>query len=51
MIRLCCHDTSRAVAAGCTHLLTEDLQDGQDLDGIRVVNPFRHAPADVLECY
>jgi predicted nucleic acid-binding protein len=33
----------------CTHLLTEDLQDGQDLDGVRVVNPFRHTPEDILE--
>lgn len=29
-----------AHAAACTHLLTEDLQDGQDLDGLAVVNPF-----------
>lgn len=33
-----------AQAAGCRYLLTEDLQDGQDLDGIQVLNPFRHAP-------
>ena len=26
--------------SGCTSLLTEDLSDGQDYDGIRVVNPF-----------
>jgi predicted nucleic acid-binding protein len=25
---------------GCTVLLTEDLQDGRDFDGIRVENPF-----------
>jgi predicted nucleic acid-binding protein len=24
-----------------TYLLTEDLQPGQDLDGLLVVNPFR----------
>jgi len=35
---------SAAQLAGCTTLLTEDLQDGQDLDGVRVVNPFRHDP-------
>jgi predicted nucleic acid-binding protein len=29
-----------ALAAGCTRLLTEDLQDGRDFDGLRVVNPF-----------
>lgn len=30
--------------ARCTHLLTEDLQHGQDLDGVRVVDPFRVSP-------
>lgn len=33
---------------GCGFLLTEDLQDGQELAGVRVVNPFRHSPDDVL---
>jgi len=33
---------SAAQVARCPHLLTEDLQDGQELDGIRVVDPFRH---------
>lgn len=33
-----------AKAAGCDTLLTEDLQHGQDLDGLRVVNPFEEAP-------
>lgn len=32
------------LAAGCGVLLSEDLQDGQVIDGIRVVNPF--APHD-----
>lgn len=27
--------------AGAAMLLTEDLNDGQDYDGVRVVNPFR----------
>ncbi len=31
-----------------THLLTEDLQDGQDLDGLVVLNPFAHSPSDAL---
>jgi predicted nucleic acid-binding protein len=26
---------------GCTEVLSEDLQHGQDFDGVRVVNPFR----------
>lgn len=29
-----------ARAADCVILLTEDLQDGLDIDGLRVVNPF-----------
>jgi len=29
-----------AQQARCTTLLTEDLQDGLELDGLRVVNPF-----------
>jgi predicted nucleic acid-binding protein len=29
-----------AQTADCTHLLTEDLQDGQNLDGLVVMNPF-----------
>jgi len=33
-----------ASIAGATTLLTEDLQDGQDIDGVVVVNPFRHPP-------
>jgi len=37
--------------SGCRFLLTEDLQDGQRLDGIEVVNPFAapaSPPAEVL---
>jgi predicted nucleic acid-binding protein len=29
-----------ALEAGCTTLLTEDLQHGQMIDGLRIVNPF-----------
>ncbi len=36
-----------AHATRCRYLLTEDLQDGQDLDGLLVVNPFRHSPDSV----
>lgn len=32
----------------CRHLLTEDLQDGQSLDGVTVVNPFRHAVESIV---
>jgi predicted nucleic acid-binding protein len=34
-----------AKAAACPSLLSEDFQDGQDLDGLRVLSPFRHPPA------
>lgn len=30
-----------AAVAGCSLVLTEDLNDGQVLDGVRVENPFR----------
>ena len=30
-----------AVAAGCGRLLSEDMQDGQVFDGVRIENPFR----------
>jgi predicted nucleic acid-binding protein len=25
---------------GCPHVLSEDLSDGQDYGGVRVINPF-----------
>lgn len=37
-----------AKAASCRWLLTEDLQAGQDFDGIAVVNPFRLTPNEIL---
>lgn len=36
-----------AQAGACRYLLTEDLQDGQDIDGLLVVNPFRATPEDL----
>jgi predicted nucleic acid-binding protein len=36
-----------AAQAGCGLLLTEDLHDGQDFDGVTVVNPFTHDLADL----
>jgi predicted nucleic acid-binding protein len=35
---------SAARIAGCSVLLTEDLSHDQDLDGVRVVDPFRVEP-------
>jgi predicted nucleic acid-binding protein len=29
-----------AKQSGCTVLLTEDMQNGQTIDGVRIVNPF-----------
>ena len=33
-----------AKSIACQYLLTEDLQTNQDLDGVRVINPFSHRP-------
>ena len=30
-----------AAAAGCARVLSEDMQDGQVFDGVRIENPFR----------
>ncbi len=35
-------EASRAI--GCTHVLSEDLNDGQDYGGVRVTNPFSTRP-------
>ena len=37
-----------AKAASCRYLLTEDLQPGQDLNGVLVINPFLHDPTSTL---
>lgn len=37
-----------AKSVSCLYLLTEDLQDGQEFDGLRVLNPFTNTPASVL---
>lgn len=36
-----------ARALGCRHLLTEDFQHGQDLDGLMIVDPFRTDPDEL----
>ncbi len=36
-----------AQTVGCRYLLTEDLQDGQEIDGLLVVSPFRMTPEDL----
>jgi predicted nucleic acid-binding protein len=45
-----CWDALIVAAAqltGCRVLLTEDLQDGQALGEVRVLNPFKHGPKDI----
>ena len=37
-----------AKTASCRYLLTEDLQAGQKMDGIEIVNPFLRSPESVL---
>ncbi|MFQ5889625.1 MAG: PIN domain-containing protein [Gemmatimonadota bacterium] len=32
---------------GCSHLLTEDLQDGQRAGGVQILDPFLHPPESV----
>lgn len=39
---------SAAQIAGCRHLLTEDISHGQDLDGVRVVDPFQTRPGELV---
>ncbi len=36
-----------AKAASCDYLLTEDLNAGQDFEGVVVLNPFRNAPDSI----
>ena len=37
-----------AQAQSCSLLLTEDFSHGRNLDGLRVVNPFRETPDEAL---
>jgi predicted nucleic acid-binding protein len=37
-----------AQAASCRFLLSEDFQNGQQMDGVEVVNPFLRGPGSVL---
>lgn len=38
---------SAAKVASCRYLLTEDLQEGQDMEGMVVVNPFKSEPGAI----
>jgi len=35
---------SAAQATGCQLLLSEDFQDGQSFDGLKILSPFLHEP-------
>jgi len=37
-----------ALGMRCRYILSEDLQDGQVVDGLTIVSPFTRSPADVL---
>jgi len=37
-----------ALELGCTHFLSEDLQDGQVLGDLTIVDPFAHSPDQIL---
>lgn len=36
-----------AIELGCTHFLSEDLQDGQQIDTLTIVDPFAHSPEQI----
>jgi predicted nucleic acid-binding protein len=37
-----------SIAAGCTHLLSEDAQSSPVIEGVKIIDPFVVAPEDVL---
>ena len=37
-----------ALELGCTRFLSEDLQDGQVVEGLTIVDPFAHSPEQIL---
>jgi predicted nucleic acid-binding protein len=37
-----------AINLGCTHFLSEDLNDGQTIQGLTIVDPFAHSPDQIL---
>jgi predicted nucleic acid-binding protein len=38
-----------AISAGAEALLTEDMQDGRTLNGLRLINPFHQANSDSVD--
>jgi predicted nucleic acid-binding protein len=37
-----------ALELGCTHFLSEDLADGQKIEGLTIIDPFAHSPDQIL---
>ena len=37
-----------ALELGCRHFLSEDLQDGQVIEGLTIIDPFAHSPDQIL---
>jgi predicted nucleic acid-binding protein len=37
-----------AINLGCSHFLSEDLKDGQTIQGLTIVSPFAHTPEQIL---
>jgi predicted nucleic acid-binding protein len=37
-----------AIELGCSHFLSEDLQDGQTIGDLTIVDPFAHSPDEIL---
>ncbi len=37
-----------AIELGCSHFLSEDLQDGQAIGGLTIVDPFAHSPEQIM---
>jgi predicted nucleic acid-binding protein len=44
-----CVVCAASIAAGAKILLTEDMQDGRTIDGLRLINPFAAGTADAVE--
>ena len=40
-----------AIELGCSHFLSEDLQDGHQIGGLTIINPFLHAPETIFGPY
>ncbi len=40
-----------AIELGCSHFLSEDLQDGHKIEGLTIVDPFAHTPKQFLSAH